>query len=101
MKTEVLRGKIRGKIEFLGDEKETWGVGRESFLPFCTCDNGLSFFLTILKRKIFLSPLQLTLHPYKQLNIPILSFLIFKFTHTFNQSYKPKNLKIKISNSRT
>jgi hypothetical protein len=28
MKTEVLGSKIKGKIEFLGDEKETWGGKR-------------------------------------------------------------------------
>jgi hypothetical protein len=32
MKTELLGGKIRGKIGFLGGEKETHGVGREIFL---------------------------------------------------------------------
>jgi hypothetical protein len=32
MKTELLGSKIRGKIEFLGREKETWEVGRENFL---------------------------------------------------------------------
>jgi hypothetical protein len=31
MKTELLRGKIRGKIGFLEGEKETRGVGREFF----------------------------------------------------------------------
>jgi hypothetical protein len=29
MKTELLRDKIRSKIEFLRGEKETQGVGRE------------------------------------------------------------------------
>jgi hypothetical protein len=33
MKTELLRSKIRGKIEFLGGEKEMQGVGREIFKP--------------------------------------------------------------------
>jgi hypothetical protein len=31
MKTELLGGKIRGKIGFLGGEKETQGVEREIF----------------------------------------------------------------------
>jgi hypothetical protein len=31
MKTELLRGKIRGKIGFLEGEKEMQGVGREIF----------------------------------------------------------------------
>jgi hypothetical protein len=31
MQTELLRDKIRGKIEFLGDEKEMWRVGGEIF----------------------------------------------------------------------
>jgi hypothetical protein len=34
MKTELLEGKIKGKIGFLGDEKEMWGVRREIFLIF-------------------------------------------------------------------
>jgi hypothetical protein len=33
MKTKLLGGKIRGKIEFLGGEKETWRVGREILIP--------------------------------------------------------------------
>jgi hypothetical protein len=36
MKTELLGDKIKGKIEFLGGEKETWGVGREIFQLFFT-----------------------------------------------------------------
>jgi hypothetical protein len=32
MKTEFLGGKIRGKIDFLGGEKETRGVGKEFFM---------------------------------------------------------------------
>jgi hypothetical protein len=30
MKTKVLGSKIKGKIEFLGDEKETWGWKEKS-----------------------------------------------------------------------
>jgi hypothetical protein len=30
MKTELLEGKIRGKIGFLGGEKETWGWEEKS-----------------------------------------------------------------------
>jgi hypothetical protein len=45
MKTELLGGKIRGKIEFLEGEKETQGVGREIFSNDCMCTSLLKWAL--------------------------------------------------------